>query len=211
MISLHLVSGVKNSIIIEKKKSSRNLDLGNISKWNYCFDTHFPPLYKKEGWMRSPVFQCCVGLIYLPFSSLPPEVPSSTTSWGCTWQTLVFTSLAEATVTYIDILHWDTRRVRMYICRAVCPRMAASQRLVSGCGFQSSSPKDLENKGTCSLHLLSSQGSEQHQITLLLLNLKHYTSKLSLHVSFLKNNVSSEAFKSESNSYICAPYSLRQH
>lgn len=210
MTSLHLVSGVKDSIIIEKKKSSRNLDLGNISKWNYCFDPHFPPLYKKDGWMRSQVFQCCVGLIYLPFSSLPPEVPSSTTIWGMHFAHHVFTGLAETTVTYTDILHWDTRRVRMYIYGAMCLWMAASQRLVSGCGFQSSSPKDLENKGTCSLHLLSSQGSEQHQITLLLLNLKHYTSKLSLHVSFLKNNVSSEEFKSESNNFICAPYSLQE-
>lgn len=89
--------------------------------------------------------------------------------------------------------------------------MAASQRLVSGCGSQSSSPENLENKENCSLHLHRSQGSKQHQITLLLLKLKQYVFKLSLYVPFLKNNVSSEEFESESNSYLCAPSSFQQH
>ena len=89
--------------------------------------------------------------------------------------------------------------------------MAASQRLVSRCGSQSSSPENLENKENCSLHLHRSQGSKQHQITLLLLKLKQYIFKFSLYVPFLKNNVSSEEFESESNSYLCAPSSLQQH
>ena len=76
----------------------------------------------------------------------------------------------------------------MHIHWATCLWMAASQRLVSGCGSQSSSPENLENKEKCSLHLHRSQGSKQHQITLLLLKLKQYIFKLSLYVPFLKNN-----------------------
>lgn len=162
--------------------------------------------------MRSQVFQWCVGLIYLPFSSLPPEVPSSTTFWGM--------HLANHCLYRFSRSHCDIHRYSSLRHQKSKNVHLSSRVSVNGCKSainlwvwfsEQLTQKDLENKGTCSLHLLSSQGSEQHQITLLLLNLKHYTSKLSLHVSFLKNNVSSEEFKSESNSYICAPYSLQQH
>lgn len=70
--------------------------------------------------------------------------------------------------------------------------MTANQLLVSGHGHQSSSSDNLENNENCSPGLHSSPGSERHHITLLLLNLKEYTSKLCLYVSFLKSNVSSK-------------------
>lgn len=144
--------------------------------------------------MRSQVFQCCVGLIYLLFSSLPPEVPSSTTFWG---MHLANHCLYRFSRSHCDIHRYSSLRHQKSKNVHLSSRVSMNgckSAISLWCGSQSSSPKDLENKGTCSLHLHSSQGSEQHQITLLHLNLKHYISILSIHVSFLKNNVSSEEF-----------------
>ena len=85
-----------------------------------------------------------------------------------------------------SVLDWNTRIARACFHRVTYLSVAAARLLVSEIGPQSSPPGNLENKKNCSPGLYSSQDSEQHQVTLWLLNLEQKASKVGLYVSFLR-------------------------
>lgn len=119
-------------------------------------------------------------------------------------------SLAEASMVS-TVLGWNTRLARACFHPVTCLRVATAQLLVSENGPQSSLLGNLENKKNCSLGLNNSQVSEQHQVTLWLLNLEQKTSKVGLYVSFLRKKISSKQSKSGSSRDICTLCSLQQN
>lgn len=153
--------------------------------------------------MRSQVFQCCVGLIYFLFSSLPLGVPSSTTFWGM--------HLANRCLYQFSGSPCDIHRSSSLRHQKSKNAHPLSHVSVNGCKpaislgvvLRAALTKETWKQGKSSLHLHRSQGSKQHQFTLLLLKLKQYI--LNLVSMFLFSKIIKKKFESEPNSYLCAP------